>query len=203
MVEQQTRVRESTAQDELRLQRMRSRHHNLLAAAVGLLLLGTAMVVTSFVVLIRDRNETSGRTTPARAIADSISQAGYGCEDFNGFRPIGTGILNDAQCNTDFGGLRIVVYRTPKALVYARGLTRSFTCSRRAAAGQTSVISIIKGNAELTLGTPDVAGARKLHEVVGGKIETVDCTAPPATTATTAPTAPAVPAEPPPEAPPG
>ena len=79
MVEQQTRVRESTAGDERRLQRLRTRYHTLLAFAVGLLVVGLAMTVTAFVFVLQDRDDAPRGTTIARQVADQLADAGVGC----------------------------------------------------------------------------------------------------------------------------
>ena len=201
MVEQQTRVRESTAGDERRLQRLRTRYHTLLAFAVGLIVVGLAMTVTAFVFVLRDRDDGARGTTIARQVADQLADAGVGCEDFNGARPTSKAILQEARCTTSFGNLRIVVYKDPTAMRNLQIFTHDYQCLAAAARGETKIVSVFNGLIRLSLPDENLSAAQAYRRAVGGRIETTDCTAPvPEPPPTTTPPAPAEPApEPTPE----
>ena len=129
-------MRESTAGDERRLQRLRTRYHTLLAFAVGLLVVGLAMTVTAFVLVLQDRDDGPRGTTIARQVADQLADSGVGCEDFDGARPTSKAILQEARCTTRFGALHIIVYKDPTALRNHQIFFHNYSCSAAASAAR-------------------------------------------------------------------
>lgn len=164
---------------ESRLGRNRNgKQRGLFVLAAILLTVGAVLVVTSFVLLIADRNSRAAKPTVARSIANRLEQAGLGCDDYTSFTPIGKGILNDVQCRTNLGNVRIVVYRSPKAAEFARNLSRNFECINKAAVGETTIVTVVHGVWELDPASADPAAADAMRDAAGGKVVTVDCAAP-------------------------
>jgi hypothetical protein len=196
LVEQQTRVRESTAGDERRLHRLRTRYRTLLAFAVGLLAIGLVLTVTAFALVLRGSDDEPRGTTLVRQVADQLARAGVGCEDFDGAQPSAKAIAQEARCTTKFGPLRIVVYRSPQALNALQAITLGYQCLAAAWRGETKLVSVFNGLVRLALPDDNLTAAQAYRRAYGGKVETTDCTAAPPTTA-----APPVepPAEPTPE----
>ena len=199
MVEQQTRVRESTAGDERRLHKLRTRYRTLLAFAVGLLAIGLALTVTAFALVLQGGDEEPSGTTLVRQVADQLARAGVGCEDFNGVQPTAKAIVQEARCTTKFGPLRIVVYRNEQALHDLQLITLGYQCLAAAGRGDTKLVSVFNDVVRLALPDDNLTAAQAYRRAYGGKVETTDCSAAPPTTPTTAAPPVEPPAEPTPE----
>jgi len=162
----------------------RGKRNLLRLIGAGLVAVGVVMLVAAFAVLMSDRraNPKAGQA-PSSALAEQIEEADLGCADFRIRVRQGTGVVGEGTCASEVGPLRLLIYRSTNARLYAENLTRAYLCQALAARNLTTVTTVqgdtVDGNPRpwaIQFTAYDAAGAEQLANALDGQVTTFDCT---------------------------